>query len=285
MISLQASQEDVKVGRVRLRVSVCPGDPARVTPSQPPLLMIMGLGGHVAMWEPLRRELHRFGVTTIAFDLPGMGDSTSYCLPRRARGVARTVEELLATLDIEQVDVIGVSLGGGLAQQLARQAPHLVRRLVLAGTSTGSISVPPRPRALRVLASPRRYYDRSFYRRVAQSTFGGRAGETVQHPDMQLRFRRPPSLVGYVHQLYATAGWTSLPWLHTLRQPTLVLTGDDDPVIPVTNGRILARLIPDSRLVVLPGAGHLFVGEEAATVAPLIAEFLADDEAHRAQPP
>jgi len=51
-----------------------------------------------------------------------------------------------------------------------------------------------------------------------------------------------------------TAGWTSLPWLHDLRQPTLVLTGDDNPIIPVTNGRILARLIPDSRLVVIPGA-------------------------------
>lgn len=79
---------------------------------------------------------------------------------------------------------------------------------------------------------------------------------------------------GYLGQLYVTAGWTSLPWLHTLTQPTLVLAGDDDPIIPVLNGRILAALIPTARLEVLPGEGHLFVAEEAPTVACLVAEFL-----------
>ena len=227
------------------------------------------------MWQPLRSELQRLGTTTIAFDNPGTGDSTAYSLPTRVRGITRTIQRLLATLDIDRVDVLGVSFGGGLAQQLARQAPTLVRRLVLAATSTGSISVPPVPRALRVLASPRRYYDPAYYQRVAASVFGGKAGQTTRD-NAALRFLRPPSLIGYVHQLYSTAGWTSLPWLHTLRQPTLVLTGDDDPVIPVANGRILARLIPDSRLVVLPGAGHLFIAEDADTVAPLIAAFLAE---------
>ena len=276
MRSFVDQQEDVPVGSVRLRVSVSHGDPAMRTVSQPPLLLIMGLGGHLAMWQPLRVELHRLGVTTIAFDNPGTGNSTRYGLPRRARGVAHTIEQLLAALDIDRVDVLGVSLGGGLAQQLAHQAPEVVRCLVLAATSTGSISVPPTPRALRVLASPRRYYDTAYYQRVAASAFGGKAGRTTDDDTATLRFIRPPSLIGYAHQLYATAGWTSLPWLHTLRQPTLVLTGDDDPVIPITNGRILARLIHDSRLVVLPGAGHLFLAEQADTVAPLIAEFLAD---------
>ena len=64
------------------------------------------------------------------------------------------------------------------------------------------------------------------------------------------RFIEPPSIRGYLGQLYAITGWTSLPWLHTLRQPTLVLNGDDDPIVPPINGRILAHCIPDARLYV-----------------------------------
>ena len=69
---------------------------------------------------------------------------------------------------------------------------------------------------------------------------------------------------GYAAQLYAITGWTSLPWLCRLRQPTLVLAGDDDPIVPLVNGRILARLIPDARLHVVRGGGHLFVLEHPA---------------------
>jgi pimeloyl-ACP methyl ester carboxylesterase len=67
------------------------------------------------------------------------------------------------------------------------------------------------------------------------------------------RFVEPPSLRGYVGQLYAITGWTSLPWLRTLRQPSLVLAGDDDPIVPLVNGRILARRIPQARLQVIHG--------------------------------
>jgi poly(3-hydroxyoctanoate) depolymerase len=79
---------------------------------------------------------------------------------------------------------------------------------------------------------------------------------------------------GYLAQLYAIAGWTSLPWLHRLPQPTLVLAGDDDPIVPLV-ARILHRLIPDCRLDVLPGAGHLFLLEDPAWTAALVTRFLA----------
>ena len=79
---------------------------------------------------------------------------------------------------------------------------------------------------------------------------------------------------GYFGQLYAISGWTSLPWLRTLRQPTLVLAGDDDPIVPLVNGRILARWIPDARLHVVPGGGHLFLLERPAEMAALVAGFL-----------
>lgn len=188
--------------------------------------------------------------------------------------MARTVERLLDELGHDQVDVLGVSFGGGIAQQLAHQAPARVRRLVLAATTPGSLCVPGRPSALLALATPRRYHDPAYYRRMAPRVFGGRARTADPDAAAQVRATSPPSLWGYLCQLCVVAGWTSLPWLHTLRQPTLVLTGDDDPIVPVANGRILHRLIPDARLVVLPGAGHLFVGEEAPLVAELVGEFL-----------
>jgi hypothetical protein len=79
---------------------------------------------------------------------------------------------------------------------------------------------------------------------------------------------------GYLGQLYAIGGWTSLPWLGSLRQPTLVLAGDDDPIVPLVNGRILARRIPNARLHVVRGGGHLFLLKRPARIAALVAGFL-----------
>jgi len=238
-----------------------------------PLLLIMGLGGHLDMWQALERILNPYGIRTIAYDAPGTGGSPPYRTPRRVSGLARTAERVLDSLGVGQVDVLGVSFGGGVAQQLAHQAPSRVRRLVLAATSTGALSVPGNPAALLSLATPRRYLDPDYYHRIAPKVFGGRSR---RDPDAAAgtRFGRPPSMTGYVHQLYAATGWTSLWWLHRIRQPTLVLSGDDDPVVPLANGRLLAQLIPDARLHVVAGGGHLFLLEEAAEVGPVIAEFL-----------
>ena len=82
---------------------------------------------------------------------------------------------------------------------------------------------------------------------------------------------------GYLAQLYAIAGWTSLPWLSRLRQPTLVIAGDDDPIVPLVNGRLLNRLIPDARLHIVDGGGHLFLLERPAEIADLVTRFLSEE--------
>jgi poly(3-hydroxyalkanoate) depolymerase len=174
--------------------------------------------------------------------------------------------------------VLGVSLGGVVTQQLAHQAPQRVRRLVLAATGPGLGGVPGSPRTLLTLATPRRYYQPDYYRRVAGRIYGGQAR---RDPDALLhgspaRFVERPSLRGYLGQLYAITGWTSLPWLHRLRQPTLVLAGDDDPIVPLLNGRILAHRIPDARLHIVHGGGHLVLLEQPAETAALVARFLAE---------
>jgi len=258
----------VEVDGVRLRTSV--------RGQGPPLLLITGLGASLDLAEPFERALTTLGVQAISFDAPGVGQSTAYRRPRRMRGVASTVEQLLDALGYDQVDVLGVSLGGVIAQQLAHQAPQRVRRLVLAATGPGLGGLPGSPRVLLTLATPRRYDQPDYYRRVAGRIYGGAAR---RDPDALLhgsvaRFVERPSTWGYLGQLFAISGWTSLPWLGSLRQPTLVLAGDDDPIVPLVNGRILARCIPNARLHVVRGGGHLFLLEQPARIAAVIAGFL-----------
>jgi len=252
-----------------------------------PLLLVMGLGGNLGMWEPLEKELVPLGFRTITFDAPGTGASDGWRAPRRMPSVARVVEHLLIALGEQQVDVLGVSLGGAIAQQLAHQAPERVHRLVLAATMPGIGGVPGSPAVLLEMSTPRRYHDPEYFRSVAGALYGGRS--RLEGPPSELsvgRFARPPTWSGYLQQLYAIQGWSSMPWLHRLRQPTLVMSGDDDPIVPLLNGRILAWRIPRARLHVVRGGGHLFLLEEPRLSAAHIAGFLHDrPEAAFSHPP
>lgn len=241
-----------------------------------PLLMIMGIGGHLGMWRPLEERLHPYGIRTITFDHPGTGDSSNYRRPRRLAGVVATIGMLLDQLGYEQVDVLGVSFGGGVAQQMAHQLPDRVRRLVLCATSPGMVSAPGTPRALTALITPRRYWDRDYYEGVAASIYGGRTRadkDPVEHASA--RFTHPPSAKGYANQLWAATGWTSFHWLHTLPQPTLVMSGDDDPIIPLVNAHLLAWRIPNADLHVVRGGGHLFLVDQVEDVLPPLTDFLS----------
>jgi poly(3-hydroxyoctanoate) depolymerase len=109
----------VDVGRLAtMRLRICVRGTGR------PLLLITGFGVSLELAAPFERALHPYGVQTLAFDAPGMGKSTPYRLPHRMPGLARTIEQMLDALGYTQVDVLGVSFGGALAQQLARQAPR-----------------------------------------------------------------------------------------------------------------------------------------------------------------
>jgi poly(3-hydroxyalkanoate) depolymerase len=240
-----------------------------------PLLLVMGLGGNIEMWDPLERALNARGIQTIAYDAPGVGDSPARLVPLRLPGLARQAAHLLATLGYPTADVLGVSFGGAVAQQLAHAYPEQVRRLVLASTTCG-VGVPGHPVALALLATPLRYYSPAFFRLTAATLYGpitNGDGAGIRE-QVQARRARPPTLWGYASQLVAGVGWTSLPWLHRLRAPTLVLTGGADRIVPPVNGRILAGRIPDARLEVVRGAGHLLLMDHAEHCAQSIGDFL-----------
>jgi len=136
-----------------------------------------------------------------------------------------------------------------------------------------------RPAVLARLMTPRRYLDRAYLERVAGNLYGGSArtdwaaASTALHGADHGGQRNGPSR-GYLYQLGAVAGWTGVPFLPWLRQPALILAGDDDPIIPLANARLMHRLIRDSRLHVYPG-GHLGLLTEAAGLAPVVDGFLA----------
>ena len=247
--------------------------------SGPPLLLINGIGANLEVFDPFIDALEKAGrkkIGTIRFDVPGVGGSPSTLFPLRFRGLARLIAQLLDAAGYQEVDVLGISWGGGLAQQFAHQYPQRCRRLVLVATSTGALSVPGRPGVLAKLLSPRRYLQPSYLVTIAPTIYGG---IFRQRPDLARAYAhlvRSPHGLGYYRQLLAGVGWTSLPWLYRIRQPTLILAGNDDPIVPPINARIMARLIPHARLHIVNG-GHLMLLTERGLVAPLVYQFLREE--------
>ncbi|HEU5266021.1 MAG TPA: alpha/beta fold hydrolase [Jatrophihabitans sp.] len=255
---------DTSAGRVRV---------AEVGTGQP-LLLINGIGASLEMWRPLARRLSD-ARRLILFDVPGTGGSGRLRRPLRMPGMAQLVVELLDELGDGEVDVLGYSWGGAVAQQLAMDAPGRVRRLVLVATSPGRGGKAPSLPVLALMSTPLQFVSESYLTRIAPRVFGGdtfRSGTAPRAPARS--FGRPPTQLGYAQQLYAISGWTSLPWLSRLAAPTLVISGDDDPLVPMKNARVLAGRIRHARLQVIPHGGHLWLLEHADASAALIAEFL-----------
>lgn len=259
--------EFVQVGNLRLRVSR--------RGEGPPLLLVTGVGANIEMWKPLEDALPGFEL--VAFDPPGAGHSSRTPLPVRMPRLANIVVSLLDVLGYERVDALGYSFGGALLQQIVHVAPERIGRVVLAGTMSGlGGTIPPGPRVFAHMLTPYRYYSRRYLAAISPGLYGGRSRrepESIRlHEDARLS--SPPSVLGYLWQVAAIWGWTSVPWLRTIKHQTLVITGDDDPIVRPINARILASLLPNATLKVVPGGGHLVLLDQATDAAPLIAEFL-----------
>ncbi|MHB8690828.1 MAG: alpha/beta fold hydrolase [Solirubrobacteraceae bacterium] len=256
--------------RTRLRIAT--------TGDGPPLLLLMGIGGNLEMWKPLARQLP--GRRLIAFDAPGTGESSIGRL-RRMHGLADLAVELLDALALDAVDVLGYSFGGALAQELAHRHATRVQRLILGATMCGLGGIPARPDVYLHMSHPLRYRSPRYLRWVSPHIYGGRARRpqpaSAGNDGMAARLARPPSTLGYLSQLVAISGWSSLPWLPSLRMPVLILAGDDDPIIPLVNARILNWRIPSARLHVVQGGGHLFLLDQTEDVIAAIESFLDED--------
>ena len=259
------------VGGRALRVSVREG-----IPGWPPLLLCNGIGASLELLQPFADALDPRR-PVIRFDMPGVGGSPAPLVPNHLAASGPRLSGLLDQLGYQQADVLGISWGGGLAQQFALSRPDRVRRLVLVATGPGALMVPGHPRVLLRMLTPRRHRDPAYAARVAGELYGGSArDDPALARDLLHATTRLGPARGYFYQLISTLGWTSLPRLPKLRPPTLILAGDDDPIIPVVNARIMHRLIPRSKLHVYHG-GHLELAADSERLAAAVEAFLDTD--------
>lgn len=249
----------------RLRVSVRKGNGQR-----PPLLLLNGLG---ASMEALQPFVDALGPETgvVRFDVPGVGQSDTPLLPYRLWKLARLTKHLLNRLDIPVVDALGISWGGALAQQFALQNPRRCRRLILVSTMPG-VGIPGGPKVFLEMLSQRRFGDAEHASRVAPKIYGGKAAQ----PDAVLppffEYLQNPGR-GVFYQQLAMLGWTSLPFARLIRQSTLILTGDDDRIIPPANGHLMRLLFPNAELHIFHD-GHLGLVTSADEIAPVVENFV-----------
>ncbi|MFO1285855.1 MAG: poly(3-hydroxyalkanoate) depolymerase [Rubrivivax sp.] len=209
----------------------------------------------------------------ITFDIPGVGHSPLPALPYRMKGIARLAAGVLDHYGHAQADVLGISWGGGVAQQFARSQGARCRRLILCATATGMVMVPSHPKVALKMATPRRFMSRTYAKQVSGDIYGGDYRRDPELGQRHFKHIKWQSRLGYYLQVAAMAGWTSVHWLHRLQQPTLVMAGDDDPLVPLLNAKLMHRLIPNCELKVFD-CGHLFLLTRPAESARAINEFL-----------
>lgn len=242
-----------------------------------PTLMIQGLGGRAADWGSVPARLApRFEVIT--FDNRGTGKSdkpdTEYSLDVMA-------DEAVAVLQAaghEQAHVVGVSMGGMIAQLVALRHPQRVRKLVLLSTTPGgSHAVAPTAAAMAALVpdmtQPPEQIVRSAMRAITAPGF------TEAHPEVlqeivQTAMGAPTPQFVFVRQMAAIMASDRYADLPTIQTPTLVLHGDADPLVPFANGQTLAARIPGAQLVTLRGCGHLAMWEQPDELARVLLNFL-----------
>ncbi len=244
-----------------------------------PVLLINGLGANLTMWNPLVSELAGFEV--ISFDAPGTGHSQAPLLPYSLSLIADVAVHVLDELGLGEVDVLGYSLGGGVAQTLAHRHPDRVRRLVLVSTSCGAGSVPGSLRSLMAVMTPARHYTKSGYRtsmKMISLAPAERQSSQISAEADNWHHEQPPSVRGYALQMTAFATFNSLPWLRTIGHPTLVMSGSDDRVVPMANAAILAAHLPHARMAVVNRWGHYLLHDPGSGASAQIRDFLGAED-------
>ena len=266
-----------KVGNQKLRTAVWEGRRKRQDDGEvrkrTPLLFFNGIGANLEIAQMFADTFT--GRDIITFDMPGVGGSPDPRVPYRPWWVAKAARQIVQAEGYRYVDVLGVSWGGGPAQHFAWKNRDITKRLVLCATAPGVTMVPGNPKNLIKMASPKRYLSRDFMKKNFEAIYGDSASEGLDD------FRRnmiPPSAKGYLFQLMAMGGYSTLPYLRCIRARTLVMMGAKDHIVPVVNGRILARMIPHAELHVIEDAGHMFMLTRREETVARIRAFFKEPE-------
>ncbi|MFL6352422.1 MAG: alpha/beta fold hydrolase [Bryobacteraceae bacterium] len=244
--------------------------------SGPPVLLIIGLSFTHEMWfrvVPLLGPRYR----VILFDNRGTGRSDVPRGPYLIRQMASDAREILNAADVATADVIGASMGGMIAQELALRFPERVSRLVLACTSHGGLfsSWPEFSRVPRGIYATRPD-DRE--RALIPLLYADTTPRDRIEEDLQIRSRCSWCYQGFFGQLTGILGWSSYRRLPKIDVPTLVIHGEQDRLVPPRNGRVLAARIPGAQFQLVPEAGHMLLTDQPEICAAVVRPFLGRQE-------
>lgn len=229
-----------------------------------PTVLLTHLGATLDEWDPRIVDALAAGRRVIAVDLPGVGGSTGR-VPRTIKGMADAAQAFVSALGLTRIDLVGFSLGGFVAQQVALEAPGLVRRLVLTGTGPAGGRGINRPtgaayvyidmlRAVlaRTDAKEFLFFPRTPEGKAAARNYLARIRERVMDRDT------PMTLGAFRAQLAAIKGWgRQQPHdLSRITAPTLIANGDHDRMVPTSLSEDMHQRIPNSTVVIYPDAGH-----------------------------
>jgi pimeloyl-ACP methyl ester carboxylesterase len=251
----------------------------------PPVVLVHGLGGQWQNWlENIPRLAQERRV--IALDLPGFGLSEMPPDRIAISGYGKTVDALIEHLGLERADVVGNSMGGFVASEVAIQFPQRVERLALvsaAGISSASVSRAPALTVGRIATVVTAYTaarHQAIARRPVTRHFA--LAFVARHPS-KLRadlvwegFMKGAGKPGFNDALRACLEYDFRDRLPDIRSPTLIVWGENDSVIPCKDAAEFERLIPDSRKVVMEDTGHVPMAERPAVFNHLLLDFLGE---------
>lgn len=244
-----------------------------------PLLMIEGLGYSTWMWH---RQINYFArhFKVIIFDNRGVGDSDKPDYPYTIEMMARDAAGLLKKLGIDKAHVLGVSMGGLIAQQLAILFPQYINKLVLCCTSHGGPNSIPMPKEIIELLnniddkmSPEERLEQAMSPAFSPGYMEDNPTEIQQI--ITWRLEKPTPRNAWLHQFMAATTFNVEDSVGSIDVPVLILSGDQDRVLPVENAYMIQEKIPHSRLKIFPGAGHMFFWEKAQEFNKTVYSFLA----------
>jgi pimeloyl-ACP methyl ester carboxylesterase len=255
--------------------------------SGPPLLLLAGMSANHAFWPQELLAALEPHLELVLYDHRGTGASGREREAFSLADLAADAAGALAELDLPRAHVLGFSLGGMVAQELALAHPEAVDRLVLAGTSPGGAGAV--PLAEERFAAMREAMAEHDLERALRSAWAANVSAEFAADEVafgrwaQAAAAHPMAMRTLEHQLAAARGHDAASRLGQLAAPTLVLHGEGDELLPAANGELLAAAVPGARLELLPGAGHFFAWEQPERTAQLVLAHLGVGEAPAAE--
>ena len=233
-----------------------------------PLLLIQGLGYARWGWEPVVEPLAR-SFDVIVYDNRGIGESDAPPGPYTASGLAGDALQVLEEAGVERAHVVGTSLGGMVAQELALSAPARVDRLVLASTTPGGAGAFPMPeQTVRLMTGG------ATLRQFVENALAPGADPAIVERILEHREATAQPFDAWSAQAAAGASFDAFDRVGQILAPTLVVTGTEDAVVDARNSTLLAERIPDARLELVEGGGHLFFWEQPDRFVDVVKGFL-----------